>query len=231
MRATAKASPDGKVEREDVDSTEGKGPVMADEPQAGWYPDPSGDPTRLRWWDGTQWTDQFAPAVQAQSESGADGGQAGAGSGTASGRPEYGAYAQPEYGQYAQPGYAQQPYAQQPYGAYAPGGPYAQPYQYPPYVQGGGPAAMPPMVMQPGALYAMTETDRSLRLAAFVLNVIATVALGWLIVPLAWMLPMTVHSWSVYKGVKANTVAFGVCTLLFLNTISGVLLLISQKEA
>lgn len=24
----------------------------------GWYPDPSGDPGRLRWWDGTQWTDR-----------------------------------------------------------------------------------------------------------------------------------------------------------------------------
>jgi hypothetical protein len=24
----------------------------------GWYPDPSGEPGRLRWWDGTQWTDR-----------------------------------------------------------------------------------------------------------------------------------------------------------------------------
>lgn len=28
---------------------------------AGWYPDP-GDPTRQRYWDGTQWTDSTAPA-------------------------------------------------------------------------------------------------------------------------------------------------------------------------
>ena len=26
---------------------------------AGWYPDAGG--TRLRWWDGTSWTDHFAP--------------------------------------------------------------------------------------------------------------------------------------------------------------------------
>lgn len=26
---------------------------------AGWYPDPAGDP-RPRWWDGAQWTDQYA---------------------------------------------------------------------------------------------------------------------------------------------------------------------------
>ncbi|MDR2957174.1 MAG: DUF2510 domain-containing protein [Coriobacteriales bacterium] len=26
---------------------------------AGWYPDPSGDQTKIRYWDGNQWTDQF----------------------------------------------------------------------------------------------------------------------------------------------------------------------------
>lgn len=29
-------------------------------PIAGWYPDPSGDQTKLRWWDGNQWTDNYA---------------------------------------------------------------------------------------------------------------------------------------------------------------------------
>lgn len=29
---------------------------------AGWYPDPS-DPSRTRWWDGTQWTDHTPPAA------------------------------------------------------------------------------------------------------------------------------------------------------------------------
>lgn len=35
-------------------------------PVAGWYQDPSGDPTKLRWWDGTQWTDNYADAQPAQ---------------------------------------------------------------------------------------------------------------------------------------------------------------------
>lgn len=35
-------------------------------PIAGWYPDPSGDKTKLRWWDGNQWTDNYADAVTAQ---------------------------------------------------------------------------------------------------------------------------------------------------------------------
>jgi hypothetical protein len=40
------------------------------EQQAGWYPDPSGDPSKLRYWDGAQWTDQYqdmpAQPIQAQ---------------------------------------------------------------------------------------------------------------------------------------------------------------------
>ncbi|MCL2529554.1 MAG: DUF4190 domain-containing protein [Coriobacteriia bacterium] len=29
------------------------------EQQAGWYPDPAGDATKLRYWDGTNWTNDF----------------------------------------------------------------------------------------------------------------------------------------------------------------------------
>lgn len=67
----------------------------------------------------------------------------------------------------------------------------------------------------------MTNGDRNLRLAAFTLNIISMVALGWTLLPLAWMIPMTVMSWGIYKGTRANTVAFGVCNLLFVNTIGG----------
>ena len=37
-----------------------KGLIMSDNP-AGWYPDPSGDPNLLRYWDGSQWTMQTQP--------------------------------------------------------------------------------------------------------------------------------------------------------------------------
>lgn len=65
----------------------------------------------------------------------------------------------------------------------------------------------------------MTNSARNLRLAAFILNIISMVALGWTLLPLAWMSPMTVMSWGIYKGTRANTVAFGVCNLLFMNAI------------
>lgn len=77
----------------------------------------------------------------------------------------------------------------------------------------------------------MSSTDQTLRLINFILCVISCVASCWFIVPLAWMVPMTVHSWGIYKGTKANTVAFGVCTLIFTNLIGGILLLVSKKDA
>ena len=46
----------------------------------------------------------------------------------------------------------------------------------------------------------MTNGDRNLRLAAFILNIISMVALGWTLLPLAWMSPMTVMSWGIYKA-------------------------------
>lgn len=67
----------------------------------------------------------------------------------------------------------------------------------------------------------MTNGDRNLRLAAFILNIISMVALGWTLLPLAWMIPMTVMSWGIYKGTRANTVAFGVCNLLFVIPLEG----------
>ena len=30
--------------------------------EAGWYPDPSGDPSKMRFWNGAQWTDDCSPA-------------------------------------------------------------------------------------------------------------------------------------------------------------------------
>lgn len=130
--------------------------------QAGWYPDPSGDTTKLRYWDGERWTDDYADA---------------------------------------------QPSAQT-----APQQPVATPTYYP----------------QPQPI--ANDSDRGLRLAAFILCILSTVAVCWLIVPLAWMIPMTVHCYGIYKGTKANTTGFGVCTLIFVSLIGGILLLVSKKD-
>lgn len=162
-------------------------------PQAGWYPDPSGDTTKLRYWDGAQWTDQFTPAQAAQPTME-----------TPASVPE-------------QPNQGQQFTTTQT--SVDPSGNVVTTVQST-YIQPNGQQT-----------YAMSSTDNTLRLIAFILNIITLVGVCWLIIPLAWGIPMTVRSWSIYKGTKPNTTAFGVCTLLFLNLISGILLLCSTKDA
>ena len=77
---------------------------------------------------------------------------------------------------------------------------------------------------------AQTSEDATMRLIAFIFSLITTISIGWLIIPLAWMIPMTVISWGIYKGTKKNTVAFGVCMIIFNNLVSGILLLVSKKD-
>lgn len=77
---------------------------------------------------------------------------------------------------------------------------------------------------------AASDNDKTLRLIAFIFNLISTVGTGWLLIPLAWMIPMTVISYGIYKGTKRNTTAFGVCTLIFVSLVGGILLLVSKKD-
>ena len=161
---------------------------------AGWYPDPEGDATRLRYWDGTRWTDDYTAAPTEVPTAGAQTAQT-----TAAG-------AQPNAQAAQAPTYAQPVTAT----------PLTSNVQY--------------QTFDPQQIYPMTSQDRTLRLIAFILNILSCIGWCWLIFPLAWMVPMTVMSWNVYRGKRANTVAFGVCTLIFLDLISGILLLISNKD-
>lgn len=173
--------------------------------EAGWYPDPMGDVTKLRYWNGAAWTDDYAPAQTPAGAAPAGGTQpAQAATGTAS------TAADPN---------AQATAAAQPAATAAPT---PQPTVT---VNVQQPAAATPVT------YSMTDTDRTLRLIAFILNLLTAIGCCWLIIPLAWQVPMTVRSYGIYKGTKPNTVAMGVCTLIFVNIISGVLLLCSKKDA
>lgn len=140
--------------------------------------------------------------------------------------------AQPQADFNAQQAYQQPNYQQQ--------APYTQAGFQQPYQQAGYPQQNPyapnayqeQVIMQPdgSTVYPMTEQDSMLRLINFILCVISTVSMCWAIIPLAWMIPMTVHSWGIYKGTKANSTAFAVCTLIFVNVIGGILLCVSKKE-
>lgn len=198
-------------------------------PIAGWYPDPSGDKTKLRWWDGNQWTDNYADAVAPQQPAQAQPQQARVQQPVQPQAQQLQAQAQPQPQPQPQPAQSQQSaqgFAQPQQAAQ----PQPQPQGY--GAQGYG-QAYNPAPQQPGQPYAQAQsasTDDTLRLIAFILAVISTVSVCWAIIPLAWMIPMTVHCWGIYKRTKENTTAFGVCTLIFLNLIGGILLLVSTRS-
>jgi hypothetical protein len=114
---------------------------------------------------------------------------------------------------------AQQPPAQQP--------PTQQPFPAPPaelvIEVSGTPAVAPPV-----------STTRGMYTAAAILNwitlvivVVATVGFG--IIAAAWFVPMTILTHKAAKGPYKHT-ALAVCTLLFVNIISGILMLVDDSN-
>ena len=71
------------------------------------------------------------------------------------------------------------------------------------------------------------SSSTDLKTIAFIFMIIGTVAqaLLFFLFPLAWCLPMTLYYHKQIKNGQPVSVAFKVCTLLFVNTISGILML------
>ena len=138
----------------------------------------------------------------------------------------------PEYSQAPPPGYQAPP---PPPGYQAPPPPqYQTPppqYQAPPPPPGyQGP---PPQYSYQGATtYPRGPQNEGLFTAAFILMIIGTIAMAipTFGIALAWGIPMTVHASKIRKGLKPNTVGFGVCSLLFVGVVAGILLLIAPKD-
>ena len=69
-----------------------------------------------------------------------------------------------------------------------------------------------------------------LAVASKIFLILGCIAQGWLLIPLAWCLPITI---SVCNKMKANQpvgTGLKVCSLLFVNLIGGILLLCRSDE-
>ena len=73
-----------------------------------------------------------------------------------------------------------------------------------------------------------TKENSTFYLIAFILCLIETITIGWLLIPLAWCIPMTVKIYRADKNHEKLSVGFSVCVLIFLNIISGILLLVAD---
>lgn len=71
---------------------------------------------------------------------------------------------------------------------------------------------------------AQPATD-GLAVAAKIFLIIGCVAQGWLLLPLAWTLPITISICNKLKSGEPISTGLKVCALLFVNMIGGILLL------
>lgn len=83
----------------------------------------------------------------------------------------------------------------------------------------------PPQVPQPRASSGLYVAAAVINWVVFGILVVATCGLG--IVAAAWFIPMTIF---IHKGAKDQYkhTALGVCTLLFCNILSGILMLVED---
>lgn len=71
----------------------------------------------------------------------------------------------------------------------------------------------------------VSRGNPTLQTVAKAFMVLGTVVLGILIIPLVWCLPMTIKYFRKVRNGEPVSVAFKVCTLLFVNQIAGIVML------
>ena len=69
-----------------------------------------------------------------------------------------------------------------------------------------------------------------LAIAAKIFLILGCIAQGWLLLPLAWCLPITISACGRMKRGEPVGVGLKVCSLLFVNTIGGILLLCRSDD-
>lgn len=74
------------------------------------------------------------------------------------------------------------------------------------------------------------KKDSGLTTAAKVLMVLGTIVMGIYILPLAWCIPMTVSYFNKVKNNQPISTGFKVCSLLFVSTVAGILMLCDKDD-
>ena len=72
---------------------------------------------------------------------------------------------------------------------------------------------------------AVRRKDDSMETVVKVFLILGCVSLGWLIVPLAWCIPITVMVFNRFKNNEPISTGLKICVLLFVNLIAGICLL------
>lgn len=69
------------------------------------------------------------------------------------------------------------------------------------------------------------QKDDTIQTVIKVFLIIGCVSIGWVIIPLAWCIPITVNIFKKLKSGEPISTGLKICTLLFVNLIAGICLL------
>ena len=74
------------------------------------------------------------------------------------------------------------------------------------------------------------KIDPTIKVIIKIFMILTRVCTGFAIIPLCWTIPMTVACFKKLDNDEEISVAFSVCTLIFVNIVAGILLLISSED-
>ena len=81
-----------------------------------------------------------------------------------------------------------------------------------------------------GRMAAGKQKDDTLETIVKIMLILGCVSLGWMIIPLAWCIPITVTIFKKLKNDEPISTGLKVCTLLFVNMIAGIILLCMDDQ-
>lgn len=71
-----------------------------------------------------------------------------------------------------------------------------------------------------------SEAQTGLDLAVKIFMVLSTVAFGFALIPLIWMVPMTMHAFHKADNNEEYGIGFSICSLIFVDVVAGILMII-----
>lgn len=85
-------------------------------------------------------------------------------------------------------------------------------------------------IEQKKAVVTTNKKDETMQTVIKVFLILGCVTQGWLLIPLAWCLPMTISIFNSFRDGKPIGTGLKVCTLLFVSLIAGICLLCMNEN-
>ena len=77
---------------------------------------------------------------------------------------------------------------------------------------------------------AIWQEDDALALVIKIFLIIGCISQGWMLIPLAWCVPITVSIFNALRERRPIGTGIKICTLLFVNIVAGVCLLCRSED-